>query len=97
MRQFECYLQNRMTTATQGASKAAATASEELQLSCRLLTRLAASQPAAALQIAQVQIPGTAALQLPGLVTRAMDVLSQLHQPPSDAIGQPSLSPSVHH
>ena len=76
-----------MVSAGQALKKSAAIVSEELELSLRLLTRMAVSQPAAALQIAQVEIPGADSMQLPGLVARAIDVLSHLNEVPAAAIG----------
>lgn len=71
----------------QTVEKSVSTASQELQLSLRLLTRIAVSHPAAALQIAQVQIPGPTSLQLPGLMARGVDALQSMPHPSAAAIG----------
>ena len=56
-------------------------------MALQLLARLCTPQPAAALQAAQLDIPGPSETRLPALLARAVDVLSQLAHPPIQAIG----------
>lgn len=65
----------------------ASAATEELQLSLKLLAQISDTEPAAALQICQMEIPGQSGTHLSGLMARSIDVLSQLSNPPVSSIG----------